>query len=75
MNEQAGVVCKASHSAAANSMDIYEPVGRLPLDEQTKLSALLDHSLRSRSPKLRDPHVKQYSGYLDITGGKHIFFW
>lgn len=26
-------------------------------------------------PKLCDPSVKQYSGYLDIAEDKHLFFW
>ncbi|KAH7911621.1 peptidase S10 serine carboxypeptidase [Hygrophoropsis aurantiaca] len=34
-----------------------------------------DHSLRITEPNLCDPSVQQYSGYLDITEGKHLFFW
>lgn len=34
-----------------------------------------DYKLRVTSPKLCDPSVKQYSGYLDITDDKHLFFW
>lgn len=34
-----------------------------------------DYKLRVTEPKLCDPSVKQYSGYLDITDDKHLFFW
>ena len=34
-----------------------------------------DHRLRIAEPKICDPGVKQYSGYFDITDGKHLFFW
>jgi cathepsin A (carboxypeptidase C) len=27
------------------------------------------------SPKICDSYVKQYSGYLDISETKHLFFW
>ncbi|KAF9265881.1 carboxypeptidase C [Marasmius fiardii PR-910] len=33
------------------------------------------HQLRVTEPKLCDPDVKQYSGYLDISESKHLFFW
>ncbi|KAF8126125.1 Alpha/Beta hydrolase protein [Boletus edulis] len=34
-----------------------------------------DYQLRITEPTLCDPSVKQYSGYLDITDDKHLFFW
>ncbi|KIJ61414.1 hypothetical protein HYDPIDRAFT_115872 [Hydnomerulius pinastri MD-312] len=34
-----------------------------------------DYRLRITEPTLCDPSVKQYSGYLDITDDKHLFFW
>lgn len=34
-----------------------------------------EYKLRVTEPSLCDPSVKQYSGYLDITDDKHLFFW
>jgi hypothetical protein len=45
------------------------------LDELVTNSAFEDYQLRVTEPKLCDTSVKQYSGYLDITTGKHLFFW
>jgi hypothetical protein len=44
-------------------------------DELFKKPAFKDYSLRITEPTLCDPDVQQYSGYLDITDGKHLFFW
>jgi len=33
------------------------------------------YQIRLKEPKLCDPTVKQYSGYLDIDDDKHLFFW
>ncbi|PPQ66021.1 hypothetical protein CVT26_010777 [Gymnopilus dilepis] len=33
------------------------------------------YDLRVTEPKLCDPSVKQYSGYLDVAEDKHLFFW
>ncbi|KAI0789518.1 Alpha/Beta hydrolase protein [Abortiporus biennis] len=33
------------------------------------------YQLRVTDPELCDPAVKQHSGYLDISDGKHLFFW
>jgi len=43
--------------------------------ELVRHSALPEHQLRTTKPRLCDTSVKQYSGYLDITNGKHLFFW
>lgn len=41
-----------------------------------KLAEYPDHQLRIKSTsKLCDPSVQQYSGYLDISDTKHLFFW
>ncbi|KAL5498606.1 hypothetical protein ACEPAH_1960 [Sanghuangporus vaninii] len=34
-----------------------------------------EYQMRVTEPKLCDPGVQQYSGYLDVTDGKHLFFW
>lgn len=34
-----------------------------------------DYKLRLRQPTICDPNVVQYSGYLDISEDKHLFFW
>ncbi|KEP50122.1 serine carboxypeptidase [Rhizoctonia solani 123E] len=38
-------------------------------------SAVPDYKLRIKEPRLCDPGVKQYSGYLDVAEDKHLFFW
>jgi cathepsin A (carboxypeptidase C) len=45
------------------------------LDEVVSHPAFDNHRLRIAEPKICDPGVKQYSGYFDIPGGKHLFFW
>ncbi|TDL28277.1 carboxypeptidase C [Rickenella mellea] len=37
--------------------------------------AFNDHAIRITEPTLCDPDVQQYSGYLDVSDGKHLFFW
>ncbi|OBZ79755.1 Carboxypeptidase Y A [Grifola frondosa] len=37
--------------------------------------AFSGYRLRVTKPKLCDPTVKQYSGYLDISEHRHLFFW
>ncbi|KAH7915045.1 Alpha/Beta hydrolase protein [Hygrophoropsis aurantiaca] len=43
--------------------------------ELVRHSQFADYQLRITEPKLCDSSVKQYSGYLDITDDKHLFFW
>lgn len=46
------------------------------LDQRVTLDEFPDYAIRLRSPQgLCDPSVKQYSGYLDISESKHLFFW
>lgn len=44
-------------------------------DEIATNPAFPDYQLRITQPRLCDPSVQQYSGYLDISDGKHLFFW
>lgn len=44
-------------------------------DELVTHPAFADYQLRVTDPHLCDPAVKQHSGYLDISDGKHLFFW
>ncbi|KAH8094750.1 Alpha/Beta hydrolase protein [Cristinia sonorae] len=43
--------------------------------ELVTLPTFPDHQLRVTDPDICDPKVKQHSGYLDISDGKHLFFW
>ncbi|KAF7791079.1 hypothetical protein EIP86_002040 [Pleurotus ostreatoroseus] len=45
--------------------------------ETVTLTSLSEHSLRvtDPDPSLCDSTVKQHAGFLDITNGKHLFFW
>ncbi|KAF9046676.1 serine carboxypeptidase-domain-containing protein [Panaeolus papilionaceus] len=38
-------------------------------------SWIRSYSLRVTEPKICHPSVKQYSGYLGIVTGRHLFFW
>ena len=37
--------------------------------------AFVDRKLRLVKPQLCDGTVQQYSGYLDISETRHLFFW
>lgn len=52
-----------------------EFVSRQPVFELIKNEAFPEYQVRLRQPKLCDSSVKQYSGYLDISDDKHLFFW
>ena len=53
----------------------YKLLSYFILDELTGHPAYLDHQLRITEPTICDPSVQQYSGYLDISDEKHLFFW
>ncbi|KAI6127217.1 peptidase S10 serine carboxypeptidase [Pisolithus sp. B1] len=44
-------------------------------DELIQHPHFSQHQLQVMEPSLCDPSVKQYSGYLDVTNDKHLFFW
>ncbi|PLW15478.1 hypothetical protein PCASD_18973 [Puccinia coronata f. sp. avenae] len=44
--------------------------------ERITMDEFPQYAIRVRSPEtLCDPSVRQYSGYLDISETKHLFFW
>ncbi|KAI6045248.1 Alpha/Beta hydrolase protein [Pisolithus marmoratus] len=43
--------------------------------ELVRHPSFAQHQLRVTEPSLCDSSVKQYSGYLDVTDAKHLFFW
>jgi len=45
--------------------------------EVVKLQAFPEHQLRVTNTKsaLCDTSIKQHSGYLDISDGRHLFYW
>lgn len=54
---------------------ITQETTRQPVFELIKHEEFPDYQVRFRQPKLCDTSVKQYSGYLDISEDKHLFFW
>jgi hypothetical protein len=44
-------------------------------DESVLSASFPEHSLRITEPEPFCDSVKQHSGYLDVKGGKHFFFW
>ena len=43
--------------------------------EVVQHQSLADYQLRVTKPTLCEDPVKQYSGYLDISDTKHLFYW
>ncbi|RPD64649.1 alpha/beta-hydrolase [Lentinus tigrinus ALCF2SS1-6] len=62
-----------AHRNEFHSTIIPDPDGELY--EQFAHPAFSEYQLRVARPKLCDPTVKQYSGYLDISDTRHLFFW
>ena len=50
-------------------------INHIIADELVSNALFENHELRISEPDLCDPSVKQYSGYLDISKDKHLFFW
>lgn len=61
-----------SHSFQSNT---YHRAEEDEIDEVVTHHAYPEHRLRITQPKLCDTSVKQYSGYLDISETRHLFFW
>ncbi|KAI0354677.1 peptidase S10 serine carboxypeptidase [Trametes cingulata] len=54
--------------------DVYEEEDTVYTEHFTQ-PAFSNYRLRISSPKLCDQSVKQYSGFLDISESRHLFFW
>jgi len=67
--------------AAGSWPGVFEPeTGRTSEAEKSevvKLQAFPEHQLRVTNTKsaLCDTSIKQHSGYLDISDGRHLFYW
>jgi hypothetical protein len=44
-------------------------------DAYVSNEAFVGHQLRVVEPRICDPTVQQYSGYVDVANSKHLFFW
>jgi len=66
---------------AGRTVERWVQDGRDYIKQNDLIYELLSHPLfsgyqmRVTEPKLCDPGVQQYSGYLDVTDGKHLFYW
>lgn len=60
---------------STNKTHVLKPV--YPIDNAFILASFPEHQLRVTNveSKLCDGSVKQHSGYLDISDGRHLFFW
>ncbi|KAJ1962878.1 hypothetical protein GGI12_002390, partial [Dipsacomyces acuminosporus] len=66
---------KAESSITAARFASPELVNPSQWSKVATMAAFPDYQLRVKSPKLCDPDVVQYSGYLDTDEDKHFFFW
>ncbi len=48
---------------------------RVYADELIRTPKFPDYQIRLKSPSICDASVQQYSGYFDVAGDKHLFFW
>ena len=60
---------------ASLSQGVLSSTNHLAPDELLSHPAFSDYQLRVTEPNVCDPNVQQYSGYLDISESKHLFFW
>ncbi|KAI6162649.1 peptidase S10 serine carboxypeptidase [Pisolithus thermaeus] len=73
LNELANSVIDHATSGGINGKQFVQEEGLLY--ELVRHPHFSQHQLRVMEPSLCDPSVKQYSGYLDVTNDKHLFFW
>ena len=65
-------------SCVCYSFPLYAPEAQFQVilsDELVSHPSFEEHQLRVTEPEICDANVKQYSGYLDISTDKHLFFW
>lgn len=66
--KQDNIVCECYQLGGSRDVD-------RSLDERFRHASFPGYQIRLKKPQLCDPTVKQYSGYLDISDDKHLFFW